>query len=1253
MRKLPSLLVLLITVASTSYAGVGLLATNVVGSYDTGFPITAPTYITANMSGKAIPSSKWFARPIYLNTQSTISAFPVCYESAISYFDSGSSGSMPFALGDRVQGDGSLYGVGGTWNSVTKPWVQANLFTGLNTMTYGGPTFKLDGYGDWNVRWEIAQGTSVEQIDIAAGSPFSFYTVTGSTGSPEIKSWNGGLFAVKDLNGNSILQGVGSNFVGDAIWITGNSPRGDIFVTNSWLITAPTGSTFSLTALNTVIITLNGGNYYSIALLPDNASLAQAQYFFNYAYYKVTNTTVVYSYDEANCLVNTSLTYQGVALRTGGNFQSKPLVTVWPHQYNALASGTKGSDYYKTMRGYLYVWTNGSINTVYTNFGVLDKFNEPTGATGYTRTNTISNLYHEQWVNPDGMTGDDTYGGGKGVWRMANMIEMADQTGNPYLTSYNGSNQYYAKDAWIQALYDTMTNWFTYYPGKLKMFHSYMTPTGGSGMGNLVGWFSSYGTVEGNDLALHYGYWISAFETLFKYRPSATNDLWWAAQMVINNILNTNRNGSDFPFMRNYDPFTGRMYASGFYNADNGQGNDLESSSEAMLAWSSIAKLGMLMGNKSLRDTGLLAYWTMKSAVDEYWMDIRHSNLPSALTNSRPNAVILRENAVEFNNYFGYKSQFFWGIESLPITPSMLYISLNTNWYNWWWNQYLSYYGANNYGTMTFYSTDWSSNRYTTRDTTMIQYNNGVYNDWVTHMGLMEALINPANALAHFKFDMRCGDSMGADGNGNYPFWSPDVGEYTWSYVQYMLQNFVWLGVPSTALKADQPSYGVFYKSGQTNLVAWNPSRTTNSTVNFKDHNGNIVYTANNIAPLQTVYIVNGSFISVSSTSSSSIASISSSSAIVSSSSIASSSYLSIASSSSVASSVSSSSAIVSSSSISSSVSSSTSSTGLAGNWITNGQFTNTAYWALIPNYYGSTATGSWVATNTAAITIASTTANPNALVLAQNVQWLPNTTYYFQFDAKADSTKTLYYAASISNTAGFFFDSSVSLTTSWQTFKYTWAGYTGDYSAYKLAFIFRTSLDTTKVYIRNVYAVTNTNQINSSSSVVSSSSSIASSSSSVVSSSTGSSSSVSSAIVKNGNFNGTNSWKFVLSGVGTGSWTAPNIASICITNADSGTSINLIQDNIGLSQNMSRTLTFYMWESNGNLPINPDVYIYGNGNTGARLQDSVINPNQTIQQFSIPVNTGAGSYTSYGIGFGLGGANNNRQVYISNVIIQ
>ncbi len=101
---------------------------------------------------------------------------------------------------------------------------------------------------------------------------------------------------------------------------------------------------------------------------------------------------------------------------------------------------------------------------------------------------------------------------------------------------------------------------------------------------------------------------------------------------LIRDIACPDRDDRLFPFLRNFDPYAGHSWASG--GANFADGNNQESSSEAMNAWTGLILWGEAVGDRAIRDLGVTLYTNEMAAINEYWFDVKGENRPTAYTPS-------------------------------------------------------------------------------------------------------------------------------------------------------------------------------------------------------------------------------------------------------------------------------------------------------------------------------------------------------------------------------------------------------------------------------------------------------------------------------------------------------------------------------------------------------------------------------------------------------------------------------------------
>ena len=101
-------------------------------------------------------------------------------------------------------------------------------------------------------------------------------------------------------------------------------------------------------------------------------------------------------------------------------------------------------------------------------------------------------------------------------------------------------------------------------------------------------------------------------------------------------------------------------------------GNNQESSSEAMNAWTGLILWGEAVGDRAVRDLGVALYTNEMTAINEYWFDVRGENRPAAYT---PSVVTLVWGGKGVNEtWFTKNPEGIHMINWLPIHGGSLYL---------------------------------------------------------------------------------------------------------------------------------------------------------------------------------------------------------------------------------------------------------------------------------------------------------------------------------------------------------------------------------------------------------------------------------------------------------------------------------------------------------------------------------------------------------------------------------------------------
>jgi len=329
--------------------------------------------------------------------------------------------------------------------------------------------------------------------------------------------------------------------------------------------------------------------------LPADGSL---QSFVEAAAHPVTGTRV--DYDSTSTVATTTIEY---ITADGGD----TLIAALPHQLPGLAAGIRcDAGSYPSIFGELAVCTGSrlawSVPTVQPS-GAIDL----SALAGADRERLADQVRAD--VDTTGTFAADTYFGGKSLYRAANLLAVARQVGADDAAAELTSRLTAALDEWMDpdGCRDRRERCFVYDP-EAK---------------GVVGLATSFGSEEFNDHHFHYGYFFYAAAVVVAGDGSAGNtdsvDRWAPVLNLLAADLATSGGSDYFPDRRVFDAYAGHSWASG--TSPFGDGNDQESSSEAVSAWNGLALWAAASGQADLADE---ADWMLSSeaaSARAYWTD--------------------------------------------------------------------------------------------------------------------------------------------------------------------------------------------------------------------------------------------------------------------------------------------------------------------------------------------------------------------------------------------------------------------------------------------------------------------------------------------------------------------------------------------------------------------------------------------------------------------------------------------------------
>lgn len=556
--------------------------------------------------------------------------------------------------------------------------------------------------------------------------------------------------------------------------------------------------------------------WLAISLLRSESDLKE---FGQYAVSIPRSTRVDWSFDETSSIVTTEWKVEAQNLRKPGS-QAPVMLGFLPHAHKYAESGSMLSfadeEGFHTPRGKLKLATsvNGEFRYSYRFSGMLPVFAAPTEGEGYS-SDIMERLMAD--YASGGSFGGDTYWGGKGLVQMAMNMWFAKLTGKDDL--YQTSRR---------KLRETFENWLTYSPGENTFFFSYYPRWGG-----MLGFDVSYDSDAFNDHHFHYGYFTYAAALLCLEDRDFADKYGEILTMIAKDYANWDRNDNRFPFMRTLDLWNGHSWAGGLGDHGNDNGNGQESSSEAMQGWGGLYLLGVALDNKDMRDAGIWGWSTEARATREYWYDVdapRNSNAGGRKSwpgkGDRQGNYNYEEYPYAYNSnitgkgigwwtWFGGDPLYMHGIQWMPVSPALDYLSWDTDFSAWAIDDMLS--GAN-----STFSHSWFDDTANTASGERIEPL--AANDW-GNVALSYLQRSDPRQAADI-FDKALAENL-------HIATSVSTGHISY----YTIHSHLTYGDPDFSFHADMPTAQVCRKNGVETYIVYNPE-SEDRIVNFFNGSG-------------------------------------------------------------------------------------------------------------------------------------------------------------------------------------------------------------------------------------------------------------------------------------------------------------------------------------------------------------------------------------------------------------------------------
>ncbi|SEQ03363.1 glycosyl hydrolase [Microlunatus flavus] len=250
----------------------------------------------------------------------------------------------------------------------------------------------------------------------------------------------------------------------------------------------------------------------------------------------------------------------------------------------------------------------------------------------------------------------DTYFGGKALYRAAMLYQLATQVGADDAAASIKARLVTSLDQWTdpQGCAHRTAVCFVY-DEQAK---------------GLVGMTPSFGSDEFNDHHFHYGYFLFAAGVLAESDPALATR--WAPVMnlLAADLASSSANGA-FPDLRVFDVYAGHSWASG--TAPFADGNNQESSSEAVTAWTGLATWAKATGDDALHGEAVWLLSLEAQSAKAYWTDVDRSQPVYAGFDHQ--VVSLNWGGKrDYGTWFSAEPAAILGIQLIPMSPAATYL---------------------------------------------------------------------------------------------------------------------------------------------------------------------------------------------------------------------------------------------------------------------------------------------------------------------------------------------------------------------------------------------------------------------------------------------------------------------------------------------------------------------------------------------------------------------------------------------------
>lgn len=483
---------------------------------------------------------------------------------------------------------------------------------------------------------------------------------------------------------------------------------------NSNITISNTGHPFGL--FHRLSIQLGESNLISLGAIEN---IQEASFYHQHAYNLPLRGHGLYHVNRETNIVENQMLVQTMSQRSDLN--QAPILALLPHQHK-LVKETVSTYTTRTVRGLLKMLVGHSFRYDLPFYGVVPSYTLPTGGTfsAATMTSYLNSLNQQtDPLNPENFYNSPTpYWNSKATYPLSQGLLIADQLGNESL-----------KATFISKLKEYLVDWFNFSSTEDER-HLYYNDRWGTTYYSD----NEFNTArEISDHSFTHGYLIFASAIVGRMDSSFYAHYREMILLLMKDYMNHDRADLRFPVMRSFDRYAGHSWAHGFGSF--AEGNNLESTGEAINSWVAAYHIAQLENNQAMMDAAIYGYTHEVYAAQQYWFDYDQDIWTTKYREYAGVAGIVWGGKYDYATWFGANPTFIYGIQWIPT------------------GEYLS----------TYVLGQARKTRLTSIYNKYLNAKRGAVDRWYAYMWPVQALVNPAAALGLFDDELILNDEYPAE----------------------------------------------------------------------------------------------------------------------------------------------------------------------------------------------------------------------------------------------------------------------------------------------------------------------------------------------------------------------------------------------------------------------------------------------------------------------------------------------------------